>query len=704
MRSLGACGFAGVVLAYAVLATLTTWPLVLHPSDHVVGHGPREATAALNIWSMAWVVHQLPRDPVHLFDANSFHPYARTLAFSEHLFVPALLAAPAAAASGNWVLAYNALSLGTLVLAGVAMFALARHLTGDPLAAFGAGALYAFHSWNINELVRIQILSNAWFPLLVLTLLRYFERPRWRTAAAVAVLYALQSLSCMYWALYAPLLVVLVVAVLQAFRRLPPAALARLAGSVLVALLVVAPFLLAYVRTSRELGFARSVPDALPVSRYLAVLPGNLLYGTVLEAGSPNEGAAHFPGLLAVALAAIGLLARRSGAAPVVRVLLGTLIAAGLLLSLGPRIELGGLSVPGPYALLRAIVPGFGHVRYPERFALFVMLGMAPAAAFGLARLRPHVGRAAGGLVLLLWVEHLAVPLHLDPLAGGGDIPEVYQRLARSAGVGVVAEVPAYRHRLERFDALPMYYSTAHWKRTVEGFSGYFPPTYNFTKWRLLHFPDPESVSFLERFGVDALVVHGDPRPLVEAGGGRWTLEGPFAGGQSLLRLRHASQGPSFEVPRPLPVAEIPRAGWKVQASSPGAERAIDGDPETAWSTPEKQTKGEFYRVRLPTPQVVSRISVAVRAPYEFPLRLRLMLQDPDETWAEVELDEGAAYDALFARLLRRPLEASLDLDIPPRVVAGFRLRIAETDPFWMPWTMAEIRAYGPAGGAPPPR
>ena len=36
----------------------------------------------LNEWIMAWVVHQLPRDPLRLFDANIFYPAKDTLAFS----------------------------------------------------------------------------------------------------------------------------------------------------------------------------------------------------------------------------------------------------------------------------------------------------------------------------------------------------------------------------------------------------------------------------------------------------------------------------------------------------------------------------------------------------------------------------------------------------------------------------------------------
>ncbi|HUG54997.1 MAG TPA: hypothetical protein VMR21_15405 [Vicinamibacteria bacterium] len=684
--------------AYAALAVFTTWPLALHLGDHIVGHAPREATPALNIWSMAWVVHQLPRDPLHLFDANSFYPYGGTLAFSEHLFVPALMAAPVAATSGNWVLAYNLLSLGTLVLAACAMYALALHLSASRLAAFGAGALYAFHTWNVNELVRVQIPSNAWFPLLVLALLRYFDEPRASRAAWVGVFYLLQSLSCMYWALYAPLLVVLVVAVLQAFRRLPVAALGRLAAGLVPSLIVVGVFLVPYVRTSRALGFERDLPDPLPLERYLAVLPGNLLWGGVLDTGGPNQGAAHFPGFVALALAGVGLW--RPHPSPAVRLLLGTLVVAGFALSLGPRLVIGEASLgPGPYLLLRDFVPGFGNVRYPERFALFVMLGLAPAVALGLVWLRPRVGKAGtAGLVLLLWLEHLAVPLYLDPLAGGAAIPEVYRRLAER-DVQAVAEVPAHRHRLERFDALPMYYSTAHWKRTVEGFSGYFPPTYNFAKWRLWHFPAPESVAFAERFGIDAIVVRpeGLPRVFASLPPG-WTIDGPFAGGHHLLLRPGTGAADVLDRagPSPLRREEIPRLGWRVQASSPGAAHAVDGDVETSWGTPQKQTKGEFYRVAFPDPLVVSRISIAVRRPYEFPMRLRLIGFSPEGAAADIPFDETASYDRLFMLLRRRPREASLDLDFAPRALSGFRLRIAETDPFFMPWTMAELRAYRP--------
>jgi len=699
---------AGTGAAYLALAILFTWPLapsLLPPAEagHVLAHGPREATAALNTWAMATVTHRLSSDPLHLFDANAFYPFEDSLAFSEHLLVPALLASPFHALSGNWVFAYGALTLLTLALSGLTMNRFVRALGTSETAAFLAGGLYAFHTWNINEVVRIQILSSQWFPLLLLALLRYFERPSRRRAAVVSLAFALQGLSCMYWALYAPLILATAVAFLWWRTRAPLRALGRLAAALAPAVAIVAAFFVPYLRTAERHAFARLPPDSVGIDRYLDVLPGNVLYAHLLGTALPNQNAAHFPGFVALALLLVAV-SRRRGPTPLAgwRPLLVTFVVAGFCLSLGPEILAFGHRLgSGPYSLLYDFVPGFRNVRYPERFALVMMLGFAPLAALGLDRLRPRPGGTlAAAVVGFALLEHLAIPARLDPLFATRHIPEVYHWLADRPDVNVVAEWPASRHRLERFDALPMYCSTVHWKRTVEGFTGYFPPTYNFTKWRLFHFPDPDSVRFLERFGVDTLLVRSEPTSRQPPLPG--VVLRTFADGTRVLHLA-AQPTPAFELPAPVSsLVEASREGWEVQASAPGAERAIDDDEDTEWETPERQAKGDFYRVRFPDPIEVARVSIAVHAPYEFPMHLRLLGQDPSGEWREIPFDAALSYDRLFAELLHAPRTAALDLDPEPRRLSGLRLRITETDPFWMPWKMAELRVYGRSPSAAP--
>ena len=67
---------------------------------------------------MAWVAHQVPRDPIHLFEANIFYPAHDSLAFSEPLIVPALMGAPLAWAGASPVLVYN-----VVVVAGTRLHA-----------------------------------------------------------------------------------------------------------------------------------------------------------------------------------------------------------------------------------------------------------------------------------------------------------------------------------------------------------------------------------------------------------------------------------------------------------------------------------------------------------------------------------------------------------------------------------------------------
>lgn len=684
----------GIWLAYLGLAVAATWPLAARARDHVFGVG----TPPLNVWALGWVVHQLSRHPLQLFDANAFHPYANSLAFSEHLFVPALLAAPLVWLTGNLVLAHNVVLLATLATAGLAMFLLARELTGVPTASFAAGVLYAFHTWNINELIRLQIVSNQWFPLFLLAILKLFGGGGRHWALLTGLFYLLQSLSCMYWALYAPLLAVPVLLYLQwrqplAWREWKP-----LLAGLAVAALVTAIFFIPYARTARELGFERPAPMSVGLDRHLDVLPGNWLYSEALGTARVNQDAAHFLGFSALVLGVLGASAPgvRWPRLGLWRPILLALVLGGTLLSLGPEIKVGARTLgPGPYALLRQFIPGFRNVRYPERFALLAVLGLAPLVAAGLARLRPHVGpTVTGALGLVLFLEHLSVPLKLERLPAGEAVPSVYRWLAQRPDVRVVAEVPASPYRLDRLDALPMYLSTVHWKRTIQGFTGYYPPTTSYTRWRLFHFPHVETLDFLARLGVDAIVVGPAATvPAPEAAGG-WTVAARFSEGHTVLRAP-AAAGRGFPAPEADErLVEVPREGWVLHASSPGAGMAADGNPATAWRTPDFARKGDFYRIELPRAIELARVSIAAVAPYEFPMRLAIIGEPEGQTPRELSFDAAAAYNKLFAWLLHRPHEARLDLDVPPLRVQGVRLRVKETDGFGMPWNVAEVRLF----------
>ena len=85
---------AAAALAACVLLTVAqTWPLASNPGYH-----SRTDTSDynLNVWAVDWVARTLPADPLHMFDANIFHPQRLTLAYSEPLILQGVLAMPAA--------------------------------------------------------------------------------------------------------------------------------------------------------------------------------------------------------------------------------------------------------------------------------------------------------------------------------------------------------------------------------------------------------------------------------------------------------------------------------------------------------------------------------------------------------------------------------------------------------------------------------
>src|SRR6266536_4442721 len=104
-----------------LLAAAHTWPLVLHPGRYSRNDN---ADTQLNEWILAWVAHELPRDPTHLFEANIFYPAHDALAFSEPVIVPALIGAPIAWAGGSPVLVYNLVVIAGFTLTAFATFLL----------------------------------------------------------------------------------------------------------------------------------------------------------------------------------------------------------------------------------------------------------------------------------------------------------------------------------------------------------------------------------------------------------------------------------------------------------------------------------------------------------------------------------------------------------------------------------------------------
>src|SRR5262245_44449195 len=121
----------GSLALFFLLAVVHTWPLAADPAGL-----SRNDTADTvhHEWILAWDVHQLTRDPLHLFDTNTFHPERRTLAYSDHLIVQAVMAAPFLLAGASPVLAYNVALIIGMALTGWSASLVVGSWTGSRMA------------------------------------------------------------------------------------------------------------------------------------------------------------------------------------------------------------------------------------------------------------------------------------------------------------------------------------------------------------------------------------------------------------------------------------------------------------------------------------------------------------------------------------------------------------------------------------------
>src|SRR4029079_4413063 len=199
--------------AFAVcvlLAVLHTWPLALDPGRYSRNDN---ADTELNKWIMAWVAHQLPRDPLHLFEANIFYPAHDTLAFSEPLIVPALMGAPLAWTGSSPVLVYHLSLMAGFALTAFATCLVVEQWTGSLLAGLVAGSAFAFNTHTLTRLAHIQGIHIYGLPLALLALERLIRTGSTKAALGLAGSLALLAYTSGYLVVFAAVMIAIVLLV-----------------------------------------------------------------------------------------------------------------------------------------------------------------------------------------------------------------------------------------------------------------------------------------------------------------------------------------------------------------------------------------------------------------------------------------------------------------------------------------------------------
>jgi len=489
---------AALLGLFVALTCGMMWPLVRHMTDRAVD----DQDVYFNMWRLQWVAHALATSPRNLFNGNIFYPEPRTLLFSDAMLVQGVIAAPLIWLGLPPVLVHNIMLVGAIVASAVAMFVLVRHLTGSRGAALLAGAIFAFAPYRFAHLNHMELQWAMWTPLAFLSMHRTIEYGRLRDGLLTGAAVVLQMLSSVYYGVFLATLLTVCAILLKIGenRAIVRRALVPLIAGALVAIAIIAAYAVPYLRARDRVG-TRSAHEirmfAARPADYLATSQENWLYGRLQEPSAPER--RLFPGAGAILLSVVAVMLRRPSRAVMVYVL-------GAVAAFEASLGLRGYV----YAFLYDHVSAFQALRAPARLGMFVVFFLAVLAGFGYAylahglRARARLGLLAvlTAAVLLEYVTSVTVVVYPN------SAPPVYRLLAAQPA-SVVAELPMPKiNGLPGQDPKYAYFSIFHWKPLVNGYSGFYPPTYVRRVLDVRRFPEPVALRVLQRDGVRYIVVH----------------------------------------------------------------------------------------------------------------------------------------------------------------------------------------------------
>ncbi len=470
LRWLAICVF------YIGLALLATYPLVLRlgtglPADPT----ERAQDVWQHFWNLWWVRQTLWVNPGNPYYTDAlFYPVGASLGLHTlnlptnalgALLVPLLGIVPT----------FNLIVIGTLAITGIATFLLARHVSGNNLAALLAGVIVQASPMRLDQ-VRLSLMAtwNDFGLILALLamLLALQRRTRLSMALAVAAVW-LAGLNNWYHLFHTLILFGMLFGWRMAGLLRYPTPVTRrtalleelrvwLSMGVLAGVLLT-PFAIAGAVDALTSPLARKADELVSSADLHRLLPLPQTFGWIWQPVPADWLANYFFAFTPLLLALMGVLL-----APRATRMWLVLAVGFLVLSLGPTLYWNGqdTGILLPYAIFRQL-PGFEVFRGPARLNAVTTILIAVIAAIGLARLLPRLPvpvawALTAALIALVVAEGIRLPF---PLRDATRSP-FYAQVAQQAGEWSLVELPFGRADRALRD---MYTQAHHGKPILDG-------------------------------------------------------------------------------------------------------------------------------------------------------------------------------------------------------------------------------------------
>jgi hypothetical protein len=374
-------GFATVVYVATTLLYFAV-PISGSFGEKLLGTSQWSPDNTLNAAILEWGARAVSSRSAVLFDWPPGYPVHNTLAGTEVLVGWQLLFLPQRLLGVSIVAAYNVCFLFSFIVSGLAANLLARRYGVAPAGALIAGFVFAFAPQHVGQAVQFQSLAICWLPLGIVAFERAVSERGIGVIVLLAAIVVITVLSSLYYGVF--LVIILgawyVVGLVTGWFPRSFRGATRVAAAAAMAVVVLLPFIVTYVRMSSSFGYDRSIQYAIErsaqLSAFLYVPRWLLLWGDSRLHERPGSGAG-FPGLVLLLLLLASI--RWNAPAPRKRSILALAVFCAVL-SLGPRLKVFNyptsflINVPMPGSLL-GFIPG---IRAPSRLlpCAFVFLSV----------------------------------------------------------------------------------------------------------------------------------------------------------------------------------------------------------------------------------------------------------------------------------------------------------------------------------------
>lgn len=512
-------------LLFIFAAIFITYPLIFNLSSIISGFGDELI--------ISWI-HNFILDNPFNFNANIFFPFDKTLAYSDFLFTSAFLSAPVLFFIKEPIVSFNFTLISSLALLGFSIFLLAYYCTKNYFISIFSGLLIIFSPAVLDKKVHLQILGIEWvvFSILFFTVFINTNKTKYLLLSLLLLVTQIyNSFMPGYFILffYATSFLFIFISDRKKFKEMINK------NNILIflsAFLIIIPIVIPFLRVSQEFNYKRDIRESI----HFALQPEDLLvagedsrFKNISEKIFQNN---NFPknaeikngfvGILFTILIALFLFLfiKRFN---IKNVILNSFLFTGilgLLLSFGPLLHFNRLTIhdpfpiPLPYLFFYYTLPGFNGFRNSARWEMLFIICFAIVIAIFLSKLLEKYSVNKQIIICLLLISLVIVefnfPMKFYDAENVLKTPKVYSMLNQS-DTAVFIPFCSWNHNCAPVEFKRNYYSIGNYPRTVNGISGFSPPTWEKLADQIAEdFPNQKNLNKFKEMGVNYLIFEKD--------------------------------------------------------------------------------------------------------------------------------------------------------------------------------------------------